>query len=219
MSCSGVEPGRRSVCILLHRCVIKGCVRVEIIQELESDDPSLEIPWASPRNAHLRFIDLKKFPPKIERLKECRKYPPLAGLLRQVNAAGSALRTAKCDVWSTTKLAEDERLDFDMRHKIGSYVDLVFDSDRLSSHLESHLRLGNKLEKLLSPCRLQAQIEIALRRCLFHPKERWGYYLTIFVHAYGATRVEARKEWRGAIDSLGDALSKVGPGFRHKPPI
>jgi hypothetical protein len=191
---------------------------VEIIQELEPDDPSLEIPWASPHNARLRFIDLEKFPKKLEHLEECRKYPPLASLLRQVNTAGSALRTAKCDVWSTTKLAEDERLDFDMRYKIGSYVDLVFDCHRLNAHLESQLRLGKKLEKLLSRCRIQAQIEIAVRRCLFHPKERWGYYLTIFVHAYGATRTQAKNEWSRAVDSLGDALSKIGPSFRQKSP-
>lgn len=191
---------------------------MEIIQELEPDDPSLEIPWASPNNARIRFIDLKKFPKKLEHLEECRKYPPLASLLRQVNAAGSALRTAKCDVWSTTKLAEDERLDFDMRHKIGSYVDLVFDSNRLNSHLESQLQLGKKLEKVLGRCRIQAQIEIAVRRCLFHPKERWGYYLTIFVHAYGATRAQAKKEWGRAVDSLGDALSKIGPSFRQQSP-
>jgi|SRR5579859_158637 len=189
-----------------------------MIQELEPDDPSLEIPWASPHNARLRFIDLKKFPQKVEFVKECRKYPPLTGLLRKINAAGSALRSAKCDVWSTTKLAEDERLDFDVRHKIGSYVDLVFDCNRLISHLESHLLLGEKLEKLLSRCRIRAQVEIAVRRCLFHPKERWGYYLTIFVHAYGATRTQAKKEWGRAVDCLGNALSKVGPSFRQKSP-
>lgn len=191
---------------------------METIQELEPDDPWLEIPWASPHNTLLRFIDLKKFPQKVEHLKECRKYPPLAGLLRKANAAGSALRSAKCDVWSTTKLAEDERLDFDVRHKIGSYVDLVFDGNRLGSHLESHLRLGEKLEKLLSRCRIQAQVEIAVRRCLFHPKERWGFYLTIFVHAYGATRTQAKREWGRAADCLGNALAKVGPGFRQKTP-
>jgi len=189
---------------------------VEIVQELEPGDPCLEIPWASLHNARLRFIDLKKIPMKIESLDECRKYPPLASLLRLVNAAGSGLRTAKCDVWSTTKLAEDERLEFQMRYKIGSYVDLVFDHHRLSSRLESHLRLGNKLEELLSPCRLQAQIEIAVRRCLFHPKESWGYYLTIFIHAYGATRAQAKCEWGRTVGSLEDALSKAGPSFRQK---
>lgn len=193
-------------------------MRVEIIQELESADPKLEIPWAIPHNARLRFIDLKKFPQKIEHLEECRKYPPLASLLRKVNVAGSALYTAKCDVWTTTKLAEDERLDFKMRYKIGSYVDLLFDSKRLNSNLKSHLRLGEKLGGLLSHCRIQAQIEIAVRRCLFHPKERWGYYLTVFVHAYGTTRTQAKREWGRAVDCLGDALSKIEPEYHRKSP-
>lgn len=189
---------------------------METIQELEPGDPWLEIPWASPHNTLLRFIDLKKFPQKVEHLKECRKYPPLAGLLRKANAAGSALRSAKCDVWSTTKLAPDERLDFDTRYKIGIYVDLVFDHNRLSSHLDSHLRLGKKLEKLLSRCRVRAQMEIAVRRCLFHPRAQRGYYLTIFVHAYGATRAQAKKECDRAVDCLGNALAKIGPSFRRR---
>ena len=218
MSCSGVDFELQSVCISPGRCVIKCSVRVEVIQELEPGDPSLEIPWASPDNARVRFIDLKKFPKKLEHVKECRKHAPLALLLRRVNAAGSALRTAKCDVWITTKLAEDEQVDFDVRYKIGSYVDLVFDSNRLNSHLESHLRFGKQLEDVLTPCRIQAQMEIAVRRCLFHPKERWGYYFTIFVHAYGATRTNARREWDRAVDSLADALSIIGPSFRQKSP-
>ena len=189
---------------------------METIQELEPDDPSLEIPWASSHNARVRFIDLKKFPKMVEDLEECRKYLPLAGLLVLVNAPRSGLRTAKCDVWSTTKLAQDERLDFDTHYKFGIYVDLVFDRTRLNSHLDSHLRLGKKLERLLSRCRVRAQMEIAVRRCLFHPREQQGYYLTIFVHAYGATRAQAKKECGRAIDSLGDALSKIGPSFRQK---
>lgn len=191
-------------------------MRVEIIEELESGDPTLEIPWASTQDPHLRYIDLKLFPEKIESLKECRRYPPLAGLLRKVHGAGSVFRTTKCDVWTTTQLAEDERLDFGMPFKVGSYVDLVFERVRLNSRLQPQLRLGEKLGLFLRPCRVQAQTEVAVRRCLFHPKDRWGYYLTIFLHAYGATRSEAKKEWGRAIDSLGDALVKIGPIFQDQ---
>ena len=187
-----------------------GCVRAETLRELEVDDPKLEIPWANPRDRRIRYVDLNQFPEKIDELAECRRYPALAGLLRKAHSKGCALRTAKCGVWMTTKLAEDERLDFPVPFKVGSYVDLVFHSSRLNSRLEPHLRLGKEIECFLRSCRVQAQAEVAVRRCLFHPKERWGYYVTVFVYAYGATRAEANKEWSRAINRLGDGLLAIG---------
>jgi hypothetical protein len=188
-------------------------VRVDIFCELEAGDPQLELPWASPRAPLLCYIDLERFPEKIDELPECRRYPALAFLLRQVNRKACALRTAKCDVWLTTKLAEDERLDFPVPFKVGSYVDMVFASSRLNARLNAHLRLGKEFERSLRSCRVQAQVELAVRRCLFHPRERWGFYVTLFVHAYGSTRVEAKQEWIRAIECIRNALSKIGPDF------
>jgi hypothetical protein len=185
-------------------------VRVEIVKELDPGDDTLEIPWASPTQLDWRYIDLKTHPEEIARLQECRNYPALADFLRKLNSASCPFRTAKCDVWSTAELAEDERLDFKLPFKVGSYVDLLFDHPHLNSQLEPHLQLGERLGKPLGDLRLQAQMEICLRRCLFHSEERWGYYLTIFVHAYSATPQEAEEEWNLALDALGEAL--VGTG-------
>ena len=188
-------------------------MRIDCFCELEAGDPQLEIPWASPRNSRGRFVDLGDDPEKIDDLQECRRYPALALLLRRVNRKGGALRTAKCDVWVTTKLAEDERLDFPAPIKVGSYVDVFFSSSRLKLRLPPHLRLGKELEHSLRTCRVQAQAELAVRRCLYHPRERWGFYVTLFVHAYGSTRAEAKLEWSRAVECVGNALSKIGPDF------
>ncbi len=185
-------------------------MRVEVLRELGPDDAKLELPWFSPTDPSLRYIDLKKFPQQIDHFAECREYPPLASLLRRINAPGSPLRSAKCDVWTTAELGEDERFDFDFPYKIGSYVDVVFQRPDFNSHLGPHLQCGKKIGQLLRGCRIQAQVEIALRRCLFHGQKRWGYYLTIFVHAYGATIAEAKAEWTRAVSALGDVLVQVG---------
>jgi len=184
-------------------------VRVEIVQELDAGDDTLEVPWASPVQPGLRYLDLKAHPEQIDRLEECRKYPALASFLRKVNAADLPFRTAKCDVWSTTDLAEDERVDFELPVKVGSYVDLLFDRPDLNSKLEPHLQLGAKLSEILGPLRVQAQMETCVRRCLFHPEERWGYYVTVFTHAYGASSREAEEEWNHAMDALGNALAGI----------
>ena len=192
-------------------------MRVEIVQELESSDAKLEIPWASVADPEVRYIDLKKFPEQIARLEESRRFPSLGCLLRKIHAKGSGFRTAKCDAWTTTRLSADERLDFNLPYKVGGYLDLVFARAKLNSRLEPHAQLGRELEQLLRPCRVQAQVEIAVRRCLFHPKKRWGSYLTIFIHAYGATRSEPKKEWSRAVGCLGDALLQIGPTFGALP--
>ena len=187
-------------------------MRVEVIRELDAGDATLEIPWASATQPRLRYVDLKNFPKQIGRLEECRRSASLAALLRAIHSPGSPWRSAKCDLWTTTRLAPDERLDFRLPFKAGGYVDLLFDRVRLNSRLEPHLRLGRRIEKAMRPWRLPAQMEIAVRRCLFHPSERWGFYLTIFVHAYGTSRREARQQWNRAIEALRGALASIEVG-------
>lgn len=194
-------------------------VRVDVIQELDSTDPTLEIPWASPTDPDLHYIDLRACPQQIDQLAECRKYPALAALLRQVNAADTSLRTAKCDIWVTTELAEDEQLEFKLPCKVGSYVDLVFDRADWNSRLQPYLHLGNELSRRLDQVQVQvqAQVEACVRRCLFHPEERWGYYLTLFTHAYGASPHEAEEAWQRALRAVGNALAQIGRRLRDAP--
>jgi hypothetical protein len=190
-------------------------MRVEIVQEIELGDDTLEIPWASPEDAGLRYVDLKAQPASVDTLEECRRYPPLAEFLRHVNSPESRFRTAKCGVWVTNDLSEDERMDFHLPCKMGSYVDLVFDGAELNTALEHQLRLGEKLRQALSALRAQAQMEVCIRRCLFHPEERWGYYLTLFTHAYGANRGEALLEWTRALEAQGEALMRIDSILRR----
>jgi hypothetical protein len=184
-----------------------GPVRVEIIQELDPEDDVLEVPWSSPADPTLRYWDLKVFPEKIAELRECREFPGLGPFLAGINSPGSALRTAKCDVWSTTGLAEDERIDFNLPFKTGSYLDVVFDRAGFRERLDAHTALAAKLQDGLSALRVQGQMEIVIRRCLFHPEDVWGYALTLFVHAYGSTQAEALAEWHRAIEAVGEVLT------------
>jgi len=190
-------------------------MRVEIVKEIDPGDDTLEIPWASPDHARLRYVDLKAHPALITQLEECRRYAPLADFLRKVNSAGSVFRTAKCDAWATTELTEDERRDFQLPFKMGSYVDLVFDRSEFNGALEHQLQLGEKLCQALAPLRAQTQLEVCVRRCLFHPQERWGYFLTLFTHAYGADADEAAQEWRRTLEAEGEALARIGSILRR----
>jgi hypothetical protein len=207
-------------------------MRVEVLEELDPDDPTLEIPWSdADRSVH--YVDLKERRPspdaprgeaasgagdsvdnlaRIEDLEECRAYPPLALLLCRINSSRSPLRSVKCDAWITTELGEDERLDYNLPFKMGSYVDVVFDQPERNGRAEPFLELGDALGRALSPVDRLAQIEVVVRRCLFHPEEQWGCYATIFTHAYGTSREEARREWTLATGALCEALDRIFAG-------
>ena len=130
----------------------------------------------------------------------------LGSLLRAINRPDSLLRSAKCHVWITHDLAEEERWDFDFPVKVASYLDLVLDSPDLNASLAQHLRLAEEIEHGMKGTRLQAQMDIAVRRCLFHAQENWGYYLTLFLHAYGATENEAETTWTLVLLNLREVL-------------
>ena len=194
-------------------------MQFEIIRELEEDDPKLEIPWADPEDPSLRYYDLKAHPGRIDSLVEVRRYPILGEALRRLNAPGSSFRTAKCGVWETDELTPEEMVpdeimevepeDAGAVHKVGSYLDVLFDVPGFNYDRERYLRLGEKLGQLLEKIPLPVQVEFTLRRCLYHDEEKWGYYVTLFLHAYGTTTEEAVENWNRAIGELTIALGEI----------
>lgn len=189
-------------------------MRFEILRELEQDDPKLEIPWASPEDPNLRYQDLKAHPELIPDLEEGFEFPALGPFLQTLNAGDSVFRTAKCGVWSTQELTEEERAELGEAHKLGVYVDLVFEGEEFNFAVEHYLRLGEKLERTLASAEGSAQVEFAIRRCLYHDKNSWGYYATLFLHAYGKTSSGATGEGTRALEALGRGLSGVSKILR-----
>jgi hypothetical protein len=170
------------------------------------------MPWGDPSTVGAGYVDIKLHPNLVSDIPECRGRPALADLLLRINA--STFRTAKSGVWETTELAEDEQMDFGLPRKVGSYIDLLIDDSARNSHLEPQLALAHRIEESVRDLRVQAQLEISVRRCLFHPDERWGFYLTVFVHAYGRTPREAEDERDRVLRRLTEAWPVIGREFR-----
>ena len=184
-------------------------MRVETLQELEQDDPKLEIPWASPENPSLRYQDLKSFPKLILELEEVLKFPALGPFLQILNGPNSRFRTAKCDVWSTRELAEEERVELGRVYKLGVYVDLVFEKVEFNFSIKHYLRLGKKLEGVSGTSDSSVQVEFTIRRCFFQDKSSWGYYATLFLHAYGDTPAYATRKGTQALEALGQEFGNI----------
>ena len=89
-----------------------------------ADDPEVVIPWRG-KNPALRFVDLRQSPGAIQEIPEAAEYPCVAAALQRWNQQGTALLTAKCDVWSyPAKLFDAEDLP-GFAYARGSYIDLL----------------------------------------------------------------------------------------------
>jgi len=184
-------------------------MRVDFSQEIEPGDPVLEIPWTDPHRPKQSYVDVKRRPDAVFELDECRRYPELGQFLLHVNSPESSFHTAKCDVWTTKDLTLEERLEFGLPCKVGSYVDLLFDRADLQGRVEAYQQLASAIEQRMKDHRAAAQLEIMIRRCLFHLENRWGYYATIFVHAYGASPQEAESRWDAVMRVLAETLVSI----------
>ena len=178
-------------------------MRVETLRELEQDDPKLEIPWESLENPSLRYQDLKSFPKLILELDEVLKFPALGSFLKILNGPNSRFRTAKCDIWSTQELTEEERIELGRVYKLGVYVDLIFEKVEFNFSIKHYLQLGKKLEGISGISDSSVQVEFTIRRCFFQDKSSWGYYATLFLHAYGDTPTGAARKGAQALETLG----------------
>ena len=185
-------------------------MQVDFSVELGRDDETLEFPWAAP-DGHLRYYDLKRNPAAISHVEEASRVKELRDFLLATNAPVSLLETAKCDVWSSTEINPDEEV-FNVTHKFGSYVDLLFSDPPARFSFEKHERLLRKLTGLLKRVpEIPAAAEFFLRRCFYHGSSSVaeGFYVTFYLFGYGQDEVESRKQWAIALNLIAAAITQL----------
>jgi hypothetical protein len=177
--------------------------------ELASDDPIIEIPWAS-EDGRVRFLDLKRQPELLLEIPEACTYEELASLLDWANSSDSQIETAKCDVWSTSEMdAEDEV--FGEAVKFSSYVDLLFASPARSSFPECEQFVQTLARMLRQAPDLSSAAQFIVRRCVDHReggKVSDCYYVTFYLHGYGADVQEARQRWAIGLILVQNAMKQ-----------
>lgn len=164
--------------------------------ELGPGDPVLEIPWRSD-DGSLRFLDLKRQPELLLEIREACTYEEVASFLDWANSADSHIETAKCDVWSTSEVDADDEV-FGEPVKFSSYVDLIFASLARYSFPECE-RFVRTLSRMLRQAPdLSSSAQFLVRRALDHrepSKVSESFYITFYLHGYGADVHEARQRW------------------------
>jgi len=179
--------------------------------ELGRDDPALEVPWSS-EDATVRYVDLKSHLELLREIPEAAAHPELAGFLARINAPEFPLATAKCDAWASREILPEEEI-FGGECKFASYIDLVFAGRAARLLFEKHEELAQQLCKLLKQAPdIAASIEFAIRRCYYHPQSdraeesESGFYVTMYVNAFGENEEAARKQWTIALALAQHAL-------------
>jgi hypothetical protein len=134
--------------------------------ELGGDAPALEIPWRSD-DPRVRYYDLKIHPELVLQIPEAVAYPELGSFLSRINATGFPMATAKCDVWSSSEIASEEKIFGD--RTFVSYVDLIFVNEKDRCSFEKNEEFAKELCRLLGHApEIAATVELIIRHCYYH---------------------------------------------------
>lgn len=197
-----------------------------------TEEATLELPWDSGSAEGPRYLDLKHQPEMLPFVVEVTQYPELGEFLKMLNSNASLFETAKCDVWVTDDLTEAEQI-YGAECKLGSYVDLVFSEDEAEARFSffRHEELARSLVELLKRApEIPASAEIIVRRCFYHqaeasvpranaslPEVRSGFYLTLYLLAYGDDEDDARQPWQVALQLVGNAILQLSATAKQRP--
>jgi hypothetical protein len=177
--------------------------------ELGQDDPVLEIPWRS-EDGSLRFLDLKRQPELLLEIPEACTYEELASFLDWANSADSQIETAKCDVWSTSEMDADDEV-FGEKIKFSSYIDLLLASGVRNSFPQCEQFVQTLTRLLRQAPDLSSAAQFIVRRCWDHrggEKVSERFYITFYLHGYGADVQEAQQRWAIGLTLAQNAIKQ-----------
>ena len=163
--------------------------------EIGGGAPVLVVPYAG-------YADLIAAPHSVQAIPEARD-TALESALLQLNSG--VLMTAKCDLWTTTELnQEEEELGCD--HKHASYIDILFRDITARSNFEVCEQTMRDWTHALRPLPPDnAMISFVLRACEVF--EIAGYFWTVYVSGFGETTQHARQKWEQALKTTCSVLS------------
>ena len=180
--------------------------------ELGAEDETLALPWSS-EDGRLRYYDLKRQPDLLLYIDEAARWQEMGEFLAQVNSAASRLQSAKCDVWFTTKLNQDEAV-YGAAGKFASYVDLLFSAEAPRFSFAQHEDWVQRLSKLLGRApQISSAAEFIIRRCFYaqaaEDAPREGFYVTFYLFGYGDDQDDARRRWGIGLKLVGNAILQL----------
>lgn len=161
--------------------------------EIAPDAPVIDAAWQG-------YVDLRSEPERVREISEASGLPELAAALLRLNAVGSSVRTAKCDVWEPGPIDADE---FDATTDaaacaLACYIDLLpADADWATLDLVADWCRGH-CAYLRARAIRQCRVDLVIRRAAL-ASDQTGIGITAYIAACGAKP-------DGATAALGQAL-------------
>jgi hypothetical protein len=193
-------------------------MQAEFSVELGREDERMELPWAAP-GGEPRYYDLKRNPELLLNVQEAFDHRELGEFLARANSAISILQTAKCDIWASDEISEEEKI-FGEPWKFGSYVDLIFQKPQPRLSLEAHEKIAQSLCDLLKRAPMMGcAAEFIIRHCYFHVEGKedseQGFGITFYLFGYGADEAQARSRWNIGMKLAENALLQLSAQQRR----
>lgn len=183
--------------------------------ECSAEDPVLVVPWSAEglQASAASFIDLRENPYDLDHISEAEQNPPLMQALRALNAARSAVFTAKCDAWALdSEELEQLRLHLDVPEEstdaalagFASYIDLIWRERSTFASFHQSEQLLHRLARLVAPIdQSSAMLDCVLRPAMVDltgPQE--GFAVTLYIKALGHDLASAKQEWALALEAV-----------------
>ncbi len=173
------------------------------------DAPAMDARWAG-------FVDLRRDPERVKELAEVRQFPALGAALARLNGSGSAVWTAKCDVWAVEDGAawDADELDApaDQAHcAMGCYIDLLGEEGLAWSEPAQAERVCREICAGLKAITLGCcRADLVIRRAM----ENEGCTelgVTAYLTGCGATAEAAGAALGAAMGAFADAVVERAP--------
>jgi hypothetical protein len=188
-----------------------------------ADDPVIELAWQDAATG-LRFVELRMVAEeqraRIAALPEAAGRPALAQALTEWNDPDGLLLTAKCDGWvmdAAELAALADALDAPVeQHGRASYIDVLLAhaiprADFLL-HEEWARAAAIACAALPYPA---ARLDLVIRPA--RVEEAWGYGLSVYIYAAGATAEQAEEHWAAALTGCVPPLRAAAEGMMVPP--
>ena len=174
--------------------------------EVGQDAPVIDAAWAG-------FVDLRRAPERVLEIAEAAAFQPLSGLLLALNAEGSPVWTAKCDLWeaedATSTGIEPESGatagEAGQQMALACYVDVLPVEGRVFAHWQQAEAMCREwVARLDAAAARRCRIDLVVRQALAGGAE--GFGITAYLAGAGRDRALAAEALAAAMTAFSGAI-------------
>jgi hypothetical protein len=172
--------------------------------EVGGGAPVIEALWAG-------FVDLRHSPERIAEIAEVAAFPALAGMLLALNAPGSPVWTAKCDLWEPEAVASAGP-NSPASAALACYVDVLPLEGRVFAQWQQAEAFCREWVARLALIALpECRVDLVIRQAIAGPAEGFGITAYLSAEGRGRDRSAVSAALEAAMIACAGALPSAAP--------